>query len=163
MSSSNESSANNNDMATPPPEEKLTPAEEAEARRREDRLYADLKVQSLFDLPPDERYHKILSMSVGEQIAFADSLRGAKGMEFLAGMNPRQKETVMAMNNPRVVVVQELSQAKLLRAIYSERQLEEVMTDFWFNHFNVFAGKGDRKSTRLNSSHIPLSRMPSSA
>ena len=33
-------------------------------------------------------------------------------------------------------------QAKLLRAIYSERQLEEVMTDFWFNHFNVFISKG---------------------
>jgi uncharacterized protein (DUF1800 family) len=33
-------------------------------------------------------------------------------------------------------------QAKLLRAIYSERQLDEVMTDFWFNHFNVFVNKG---------------------
>ena len=30
----------------------------------------------------------------------------------------------------------------MLRAAFSERQLEEVMTDFWFNHFNVFAGKG---------------------
>lgn len=39
-------------------------------------------------------------------------------------------------------IVAELSMAKLTRAIYSERQLEEVMTDFWFNHFNVFAGKG---------------------
>jgi uncharacterized protein (DUF1800 family) len=36
----------------------------------------------------------------------------------------------------------ELQQAKILRAVYSERQLQEVMTDFWFNHFNVFAGKG---------------------
>ena len=36
----------------------------------------------------------------------------------------------------------ELMQAKLVRAIYSERQLEEVMVDFWFNHFNVFVGKG---------------------
>mgnify|MGYP000088301079 CR=1 FL=1 len=36
----------------------------------------------------------------------------------------------------------ELSQQKLLRAVYSERQLEEVLVDFWFNHFNVFAGKG---------------------
>ncbi len=36
-------------------------------------------------------------------------------------------------------------QAKLLRAIYSERQLEEVMTDFWFNHFNVFVGKGPER------------------
>ena len=39
-------------------------------------------------------------------------------------------------------VLQELSDQKILRAAYSERQLEEVMTDFWFNHFNVFAGKG---------------------
>ena len=35
-----------------------------------------------------------------------------------------------------------LEEAKLLRAVYSERQLEEVLVDFWFNHFNVFAGKG---------------------
>jgi len=32
--------------------------------------------------------------------------------------------------------------ARLARAVYSERQLQEVMTDFWFNHFNVFVGKG---------------------
>ena len=36
----------------------------------------------------------------------------------------------------------ELMQAKVLRAAYSERQLQEVMVDFWFNHFNVFVGKG---------------------
>ena len=60
-------------------------------------------------------------------------------------MNPKQKETLLAMNNPQAVVADELVQAKLLRAIYSERQLEEVMTDFWFNHFNVFAGKGPER------------------
>ena len=48
----------------------------------------------------------------------------------------------MALNNPEQVVVNELMQAKLLRAIYSERQLDEVMTDFWFNHFNIFINKG---------------------
>ncbi|MFN7948871.1 MAG: DUF1800 family protein [Blastocatellia bacterium] len=37
--------------------------------------------------------------------------------------------------------LRELQQAKLLRAVYSERQLQEVMTDFWINHFNVFAAK----------------------
>ncbi len=35
----------------------------------------------------------------------------------------------------------DLAGAKLQRAVYSERQLEEVMTDFWFNHFNVFFAK----------------------
>ena len=39
-------------------------------------------------------------------------------------------------------MVAELSMAKLDRAVYSNRQLEAVMEDFWFNHFNVFAGKG---------------------
>ncbi|HYY52335.1 MAG TPA: DUF1800 domain-containing protein [Myxococcales bacterium] len=37
--------------------------------------------------------------------------------------------------------ISQLAQAKLMRAVYSRRQLQEVMTDFWFNHFNVFAGK----------------------
>lgn len=36
----------------------------------------------------------------------------------------------------------ELSQQRVLRALYSDRQLEEVLTDFWFNHFNVDARKG---------------------
>ena len=39
-------------------------------------------------------------------------------------------------------VVVELSAQKLLRAAYSERQLQEVLVDFWFNHFNVDARKG---------------------
>jgi uncharacterized protein (DUF1800 family) len=39
-------------------------------------------------------------------------------------------------------VTNELMQAKMLRAAMSERQLEEVLVDFWFNHFNVFIGKG---------------------
>jgi len=48
----------------------------------------------------------------------------------------------MAVNDPAQVVGSELLQAKILRATYSSRQLQEVLTDFWFNHFNVFIGKG---------------------
>ncbi|MEP6707635.1 MAG: DUF1800 domain-containing protein [Pyrinomonadaceae bacterium] len=36
----------------------------------------------------------------------------------------------------------ELNASRILRAVYSERQLQEVLVDFWTNHFNVFAGKG---------------------
>jgi len=135
-----------NEMSIAPPvTAKPSPADEAEARRREDRLYADLKVQGLIDLPPDQRYKKVMAMSIDEQVAFADSLRGGKGQDFFAGMDAKQKETLMAMNNPQGVVHDELIQAKLLRAIYSDRQLEQVMTDFWFNHFNVFVGKGPER------------------
>ena len=136
---------NSDATMAPKPEPKPSPAEEAEARRREERLYADLEVQKLVDLPPNERYKKVLAMSADQQLAFADALKGGKGQEFLEGLDPRQREVLQAMNNPQAVVVEELSQAKLLRAIYSDRQLEEVMTDFWFNHFNVFIGKGPER------------------
>ena len=150
MSAMNGASSADETAMTPAPKPKLTPEEEAEARHREDRLYADLQVQSVADLPPDERYKKILAMSADDQVAFADSLKGGKGQDFFNGLDPRQKETLQAMNNPQLVVVDELSEAKLLRAIYSERQLEEVMTDFWFNHFNVFAGKGPERLLLTN-------------
>jgi len=42
-------------------------------------------------------------------------------------------------------VVEELQAAKVVRAVYSQRQLDEVLVDFWMNHFNVFAGKGPEK------------------
>ena len=47
----------------------------------------------------------------------------------------------MGYKQPQLAV-QELQQAKVLRAVYSDRQLQEVMTDFWFNHFNVYIQKG---------------------
>src|ERR1043165_6417892 len=39
-------------------------------------------------------------------------------------------------------IIAELQASRILRAVYSERQLQEVMVDFWTNHFNMFAGKG---------------------
>ena len=141
-------SATANDMSMAPPTDasastaKAAPADDPDARLREERLYADLKVQELIDLPAAQRYKTIMTMTPVEQLAFADALRGGQSQEFLTGLDPKQKETLQAMNNPQAVVVDELVQAKLLRAVYSERQLEEVMTDFWFNHFNVFVNKG---------------------
>ena len=52
-----------------------------------------------------------------------------------------ERPRAMALNGP-ARIIGELAQAKLLRAVYSERQLHEVMVDFWTNHFNVFAAKG---------------------
>jgi uncharacterized protein (DUF1800 family) len=57
------------------------------------------------------------------------------------GKPVRTPEQMEAARRSREVLA-ELTEQKILRAAYSERQLEEVMTDFWFNHFNVFAGKG---------------------
>jgi uncharacterized protein (DUF1800 family) len=43
---------------------------------------------------------------------------------------------------PPQQLMAELQASRILRAVYSERQLQEVMVDFWENHFNIFAGKG---------------------
>jgi uncharacterized protein (DUF1800 family) len=58
-----------------------------------------------------------------------------------AGDSASAEQRRMAAMGP-ARIAGELAGAKLVRAVYSERQLEEVMTDFWFNHFNVFLGKG---------------------
>jgi uncharacterized protein (DUF1800 family) len=44
--------------------------------------------------------------------------------------------------NYQKVIAAELTEGKLLRAIYSDLQLEELLADFWYNHFNVFLNKG---------------------
>ncbi|HTD83174.1 MAG TPA: DUF1800 family protein, partial [Gemmatimonadaceae bacterium] len=44
--------------------------------------------------------------------------------------------------NSRRQVVTQLQSSRAARAVGSERQLQEVMTDFWENHFNIYAAKG---------------------
>jgi uncharacterized protein (DUF1800 family) len=69
---------------------------------------------------------------------------GGGKREVLGGGDPNNEPRAIADDSKRPQrVVAELSMAKVTRAIYSERQLQQVMDDFWFNHFNVFAGKGD--------------------
>ena len=57
-------------------------------------------------------------------------------------MSPQEMRAVAPPEKRPFRIPVELQAAKLTRAVLSERQLEEVMTDFWFNHFNVDARKG---------------------
>ncbi|HEX3585271.1 MAG TPA: DUF1800 domain-containing protein [Candidatus Angelobacter sp.] len=118
-----------------------TAEERKQQKQREDAMYADLDTDSLLKLPPDDRYKAIMKMPVDERLDLAKTYRGPRAMQLVDDMKPEQRETVEAMIQPQAVLG-ELAEAKLLRAIYSDRQLDEVMTDFWFNHFNVFIGKG---------------------
>jgi uncharacterized protein (DUF1800 family) len=70
--------------------------------------------------------------------------RGAGGGNVLSGPDPNFVPRGVADDSKRPQrVIEELAMAKVTRAIYSQRQLQQVMDDFWFNHFNVFAGKGE--------------------
>jgi uncharacterized protein (DUF1800 family) len=58
-----------------------------------------------------------------------------------AGIPELQREA-LAVRQPPMFVNQELIDSRMYRALYSNRQLEEVLVDFWLNHFNVFNAKG---------------------
>jgi uncharacterized protein (DUF1800 family) len=69
---------------------------------------------------------------------------GAGGKRNLFGGEPNDVPRTIADDSKRPQrVVEELAMAKVTRAVYSQRQLAQIMDDFWFNHFNVFAGKGE--------------------
>jgi uncharacterized protein (DUF1800 family) len=72
-------------------------------------------------------------------IALNNNLRN----QLLPSASPELRRKLMLANNPQQVVASDLAEGKLFRAIYSDRQLEEVLVDFWFNHFNVFLDKGN--------------------
>jgi uncharacterized protein (DUF1800 family) len=123
------------------PDQQMMQDQPAGRKQREPEMLASADT-GLLQLPPDQRYQTILKMSPAERLGVTRSYKGQEAMQLLDGMSPQQRETIEAIMAPQLVVGGEVSQAKLLRAIYSERQLDEVMTDFWFNHFNIFINKG---------------------
>jgi uncharacterized protein (DUF1800 family) len=74
------------------------------------------------------------SLSAGASLAALDAARKAAKQDDDAGKQQR-RETFRR-------ITEQTAAQRLQQAIDSPRQLEEVMVDFWFNHFNVFAGKG---------------------
>ena len=99
-------------------------------------------VDQLSLLDPGTRMQRILALPPEQQSELMKGLNEPRRQQLLAGLSPEQRETVQALTNPVAVVDRELQSGKILRSVYSDRQLEEVLTDFWFNHFNVYVGKG---------------------
>ncbi len=108
----------------------------------EQKLYADLASTQIVNLSPEQRLDRLVSMRPGQLRGFMKGLTPEERVQLTAGMTPQQKETVVALINPTLLVAGELLQTRLLTDIYSQRQLQAVMTDFWLNHFNVYLKKG---------------------
>ncbi|MEO6259832.1 MAG: DUF1800 domain-containing protein [Thermoanaerobaculia bacterium] len=69
-----------------------------------------------------------------------DGMKGDEKMDAAELRRELRKNTPPDARPQRVM--EELQSQRILRAVESDRQLNEVMVDFWMNHFNVFAGKG---------------------
>ena len=136
-------------------------AEQEEARKKENER-RQMEMRKL--RPPlrdllDAQQVRIAQDGTAEQRAAlfasldADTLRkvaAALPQKALADRPDLRRMAAMA-RAPQQVVIADLREAKLYRALYSNRQLEEVLTDFWFNHFNVYEGKGQVDRAALTS------------
>jgi uncharacterized protein (DUF1800 family) len=117
-------------------------SQEMKEQRQSAREHARSRALDLMELPPEKRMQNLAAVDADERRGFWRALSQDDREKLTADMTPQQREWLLSLENPVTVVNGELMQSKLLRATYSERQLQEVMTDFWFNHFNVFIGKG---------------------
>ena len=118
--------------------------EEIAAQKKIDQATAARIAGELFALPKKDRMAALNAMPVPDRIAFANNAPNDQRNTLMNDFTPREKETLYAMQGgvgSSYRIYDELAQARIMRSVLSERQLQEVMTDFWFNHFNVFFNK----------------------
>ena len=108
------------------------------------------QIRAIVQLPAQQRFEAIVAMSPADNIKFSIATAPYLGQVF-EGFTPAQREIFGAMQQPIRVVSTETLGARLLRDVYSERQLQAVMTDFWLNHFSVYLRKNQFEPYLLNS------------
>jgi uncharacterized protein (DUF1800 family) len=91
---------------------------------------------------PPEQVAFLAALPAAEQLDLLDTLPNGARQRLYPQAPPDLRRRIQIFNGPVQVVNQDLMDSKILRAVYSDRQLEEVLTDFWFNHFNVNLDKG---------------------
>jgi len=127
--------------------------QEAERARQADQQARQLEVRKqmppLNELLTQEQIRTARTGTDEQKLALFNSFEPEKRRQILRALGPQAliglpqlRREAMAVNQPQQLVNMDLIENKLYRAIYSNRQLEEVLVDFWVNHFNVFNGKG---------------------
>jgi uncharacterized protein (DUF1800 family) len=129
--------------ATPAPVP--TDAEKA-AQKKLDQAAASRLFGDIFALPKGQRMAALIALSVTDRILLTTNgnLAGDQRNLLFADFTPRERETFQAMSgqvSSSGNIGQELAQGRVLRDILDERQLQAIMTVFWFNHFNIFLPK----------------------
>jgi len=84
-----------------------------------------------------ERDFAVLALDAAALAEVFKNARRERRRESMEGMTPSSDAIGQLLQ-----VVGQVQQLAVVRAVLSERQLQEVMTDFWVNHFNVYSGKG---------------------
>jgi uncharacterized protein (DUF1800 family) len=91
---------------------------------------------------PQQRIEAFLALPRDKQDDVLEAMPIGMRQNMFNVAPPELRRRIEMANGPQQVVQRDLVESKMLRAVYGSRQLEEVLTDFWFNHFNVFLDKG---------------------
>ncbi len=91
---------------------------------------------------PEEKRALLASLPPEKRRDFVWALRPGERQKLFVFAPVELRRELMLSLSPQNVVATDLSEGKLLRAMYSNRQLQELLIDFWYNHFNVFLNKG---------------------
>jgi uncharacterized protein (DUF1800 family) len=88
--------------------------------------------------------YEVLKLGQGELLTrYRDAVKAARdNKRAMASGKEADADAQNAVREKVRPLVAQAAQARLSRALQSNAQLEEVLVEFWFNHFNVFAGKG---------------------
>jgi uncharacterized protein (DUF1800 family) len=116
-----------------------TPGRESKVRLS-DVLTPD-QIDILRNGEPQQKQQLLASLPAAKRLDFVWVLRPERRQLFIVAPVALRRELMLSMS-PQNVVANDLTEAKLLRATYSNHQLQELLVDFWYNHFNVFIGKG---------------------
>src|SRR6201998_2341083 len=103
----------------------------------------DGQFRRMLDLAPEQRVLHLVAMQPEAFDVFFKSLKPPQRNALVQDLPPDLKEVVGDLENPQRLVNEEIIAQRLTRDIYSSAQLQEVMTDFWLNHFNVFLHKNE--------------------
>jgi uncharacterized protein (DUF1800 family) len=107
-------------------------------------------VDAVMALPPEQRMAKLLAMTPQQILGLREGLKPVDRYRLIIGLTPQQTEVVAALlTQPERVVGAEALESRLERDVYSQRQLQAVMVDFWLNHFSVYARKSEREPYML--------------
>jgi uncharacterized protein (DUF1800 family) len=106
-------------------------------------LVDDGQFRRMLDLAPQQRVLQLVAMQPEAFDTFFKSLKPQQRNALVQDLSPDLKEVVLDLENPQRLVNEEIIAQRLTRAIYTNAQLQEVMTDFWLNHFNVFLHKNE--------------------
>ena len=114
------------------------PQDIAQVRKEGIQIYIEQQLH-----PEDLPKSSVLEQELEQLLPADKSLQ-----EIVRQFQPNYEEGKLSLDERRELnkklntILFQMSEGKILRAIESPAQLQEVMTDFWFNHFNVFFNKG---------------------